>query len=161
MSPRARTPLSAAPGGRPSGTHGSGRPGFVAAALAVAGSWLLESEEPRVEPVAPAPARPRAVVSVFGLARGCGATVVARALAAELATRDPSSAAAVCCDARPTAIPLATPAAARLARSLADVPGAVTRAVGRLCLVDGADQLVLADTSRHWAPLVLDAGSAS
>jgi hypothetical protein len=161
MRSRARLPRAAWPRAHPGGTGDRGRSGFVATALAAAESWLLAPEEPTPEPVSPAPARPRAIVSVFGLARGCGATVVARALAAELATRDPSSAAAVCCEARPTAIPLATPAAARLARSLADLPRASTRAVGRLCLVDGADQLMLADSSRHLAPLVLDAGSIS
>jgi hypothetical protein len=154
-------PPSAWPGSPPSRAGGSGRSGFVAAAIAIAESWLLEPEEPTPDPVVPAPARPRVVVSVFGLGPGCGATVVSRALAAELAMRDPSCAAAVCGEARPAAIPLATPAATRLARSLADVPGAATRAVGRLCLVDGADQLALADSSRHWAPLVVDAGSAS
>ena len=50
-------------------------------------------------------------------------------------------------------------AASRLARALADVPGASTRALGRLCLVGGADPLALADCARHHAPLVLDAGS--
>jgi hypothetical protein len=119
-----------------------------------------------LEPVAPPPATDasepvelRPVISVFGLARGCGATVVARALAAELAIRDPCGAAAVACEATPAAIPLATRAATRVARVLADVPGAVPRALGRLCLVAGADPLRLADTARHHAPLVIDAGS--
>ncbi|HEU0023314.1 MAG TPA: hypothetical protein VFQ12_01695, partial [Thermoleophilaceae bacterium] len=58
-------------------------------------------------------------------------------------------------------VALATPAAMRLARSLADVPGAATRAVGHLCLVGGADELALADCARHFAPLVLDAGSGA
>jgi hypothetical protein len=98
-------------------------------------------------------------VCVFGLARGCGATVVARALAAELAVRDPSGSAAVSCEARPGGIPLATHAATRLARVLEDVPGSFPRAVGRLCLVGGADPLRLSDTARNHAPLVIDAGS--
>ena len=105
--------------------------------------------------------RPAARVAVFGLARGCGVTVVSRALAAEMAGRDAAGAAAVHCDARAAGIPLATHAAARLAKTLADVPGADTRAVGRLCLVAGAERAALADTARHFAPLVLDAGSAS
>jgi hypothetical protein len=103
----------------------------------------------------------RPVIAVFGLARGCGVTVVSRALAAELAGRDAGGAAAVHCDARAAGIPLATPPAARLAKALADVPGADTRAVGRLCLVAGAERAALADTARHLAPLVLDAGSTS
>lgn len=134
--------------------------GPVSAALAAAGAWLLEPAEPAREAVVSAPALPRPVVAVFGLARGCGATVVARALAAELASRDSHGAAAVHCEARPTGIPLATHAASRLARQLAEVPGAEARAVGRLCLVGGAEPFALTDTARHVAPLVLDAGAS-
>jgi hypothetical protein len=137
------------------------RRGFAAAALAAAGSWLLEPVEPLGERSASAPPRPRPVVAVFGLARGCGATVVSRSLAAELARRDGGGAAAVHCDARAAGIPLATQAATQLARALADVPGADTRAVGRLCLVGGADRGALAHSARHVAPLVLDTGSSS
>ncbi len=101
------------------------------------------------------------MIAVFGLARGCGATVVARALAAELAGREADGAAAVHCETRAAGIPLATPAAGRLARDLAEVPGTDTRAVGRLCLVATAAQAALVDTARHLAPLVLDAGSTA
>ena len=131
---------------------------MVATAAAALESFFLE-------PVAPPaseggePLELRPVVSVFGIARGCGATVVARALAAELALRDPGGAAAVVCGARPPGIPLATHAATRLARVLEEVPTALPRAVGRLCLVGEADPLRLADTARHHAPLVFDAGS--
>jgi hypothetical protein len=143
---------------------GPGINGRVAAALATAGGWLLEPAEP------PDPVRGvglstqeelRPVVAVFGLAHGCGTTVVARALAAELARRDRAGAAAVHCEARLAGIPLATPAAHRLSRRLGDVHGADTRAVGRLCLVGGARCDVLADTARHVAPLVLDAGATA
>jgi hypothetical protein len=134
--------------------------GPLAAALAAAGSWLLEPAEPSPPVIVSAPASARPVIAVFGLARGCGATVVARALAAELASRDAAGAAAVHCESRAAGIPLATPAAGRLARRLADVPGAETRAVGRLCLIGGAHGAALADTARDVAPLVLDAGSA-
>jgi hypothetical protein len=137
----------------------SGR-GPLGTALAIAGAWLLEPARPVREPELLAPALPRPVVAVFGLTRGCGATVVARALAAELAGRDPVGAAAVHCEARAAGIPLATPAAGRLARRLADLAGAETRAVGRLCLVGGADAGALVDTARHVAPLVLDAGTS-
>jgi hypothetical protein len=133
--------------------------GVFASAAAAVESFFLEPVAP---PPASDPAEPleqRPVVCVFGLARGCGATVVARALAAELAARDPSGAAAVCCEARPGGIPLATHAAARLAGLLEDVPGAAPRALGRLCLVGAADPLRLTDTARHHAPLVIDAGS--
>jgi hypothetical protein len=97
------------------------------------------------------------VVAVFGLARGSGVTTVSRALALELAGRGRGSA-AVRSDAHRGAIPLASPAATRLACALSDVPGAETRAAGRLCLVQGADHVALADTTRHHAPLVLDLG---
>lgn len=146
----------------PGGGHAGSRPrGFVSGALAAAGSFLLEPAAPRPDSPSEAPPGFRPVVAVFGLARGCGVTVVSRALAVELASRDAAGAAAVHCDARAAGIPLATHAAARLAKALADVPGADTRAVGRLCLVAGAERAALADTARHFAPLVLDAGSAS
>ena len=72
----------------------------------------------------------RPLVAVFGLAGGCGATVVARAVAAELAARDASGTAAVACESRPGGLPLATKAASRLARALEDLPGGA-RALGR------------------------------
>ncbi len=131
------------------------------AAISAAGAWLLEPAEPEPRERSLGLAAPRPVVAVFGLARGCGTTVVARALAAELAARDPGGAAAVACEAEAGGIPLATRAAAQLARALAAAPGVATRAVGRLCLVDSPDQLALADSSRLLAPLVLDAGSTS
>jgi hypothetical protein len=135
--------------------------GLVSGALAAAGSFLLEPAVPTPESSSPSPPRLRPVVAVFGLARGCGVSVVARALAVELAGRDPEGAAAVCCEVRAAGIPLATQQAGRLARALAEVPGADTRAVGRLCLVAGAEHATLADTARHLAPLVLDAGSTA
>lgn len=138
--------------------------GLLSAAIASAGAWLIEpaeAEYPGAGTSPRSPTVPRPVVAVFGLARACGATVVARALAVELAARDPTGAAAVECEACASGIPLATQAASRLARAFEDLPGATTRAVGRLCLVEGVDRLALADSSRHLAPLVLDAGSAS
>jgi hypothetical protein len=137
------------------------RRGILAAAAAAVDAFLLEPAEPRTQTSVSVPPEQRPVICVFGLARGCGSTVVARALAAELATRDPAGAAAVCCEVRAAGIPLATHAAVRLARALEDVPGATPRAVGRLCLVAGADPLALSDTARHFAPLVIDAGSAA
>jgi hypothetical protein len=142
-------------------TPSSRRGGVLASAVSAAGSWLLEPADPAFEELTPGLATPRPVVAVFGLGRGCGATVVARALAAELATRDPAGTAAVACEARAAGVPLATRAASRLARALGAAPGVATRAVGRLCLVESPDQLALADTSRLLAPLVLDAGSTS
>jgi hypothetical protein len=153
---RPRGSASAAP------TSSGSRPrGLVSGALAAAGSFLIEPAVPQADSPPEAPSGLRPVVAVFGLARGCGVTVVSRALAVELAGRDAAGTAAVHCDSRPAGIPLATSAAARLAKALQDVPGADTRAVGRLCLVAGAERAALADTARHFAPLVLDAGSAS
>jgi hypothetical protein len=135
--------------------------GFLASAAAAVESFFLEPVAPPPAADSAEPPEQRPIVCVFGLARGCGVTVVARALAAELAVRDRASTAAVCCDARPAGIPLATHAATRLAQMLEDVPGAEPRAMGRLCLVGGADPLRLSDTARHHAPLVIDAGSAA
>jgi hypothetical protein len=140
---------------------GTARRGLVSGALAAAGSWLLEPVEPPPESPPASASTWRPVIAVFGLGRGSGVTVVSRALAAELASRDGDGAAAVHCESRAAGIPLATHAATRLARALAEVPGADTRAVGRLCLVRGAERAALADTARHFAPLVLDAGSTS
>jgi hypothetical protein len=133
--------------------------GFLANAAAAVESFFLEPAVPLPAPDAAEPVERRPVVCVFGLASGCGATVVARALATELAVRDPGGTAAVQCEARPGGIPLATHAATRLARVLEDLPRADPRAVGRLCLAGGADTLRLASAARHHAPLVIDAGS--
>jgi hypothetical protein len=133
--------------------------GFLASAAAAVESFFLEPVGPPAASAAVETLERRPVVTVFGLAKGCGSTVVSRALAAELAARDVSGAAAVSCDTRPGGLPLATHAATRLARTLEDVPGAFPRAVGRLCLVGGADPGLLSDTARHHAPLVIDVGS--
>jgi hypothetical protein len=162
-----------------SGTWASGGPrrGRLQELLAAAGSFLLDPpdavdahdsvdatfpgglrDEASADPLAPPATRP--VIAVFGLAGGCGATVVSRALASELAARDPGGTAAVACEARPGGPPLATKAAARLARALEDLPGGA-RALGRLCLLRGADPSSLSNALRGLAPLVIDAGSSS
>jgi hypothetical protein len=155
---------------------GSARRGRLQGLLAAAGSFLLDPpdavdrhgsedvlpvglrDETSTGPLAPPATRP--VIAVFGLAGGCGATVVSRALASELAARDPGGTAAVACEARPGGPPLATKAAARLARALEDLPGGA-RALGRLCLLRGADPSSLSNALRGLAPLVIDAGSSS
>ena len=136
---------------------------MLAAALASVGSFLIEPAEP-VERSRSAPdpveqLRARPVVAVFGLARGCGTTTVARALAVELASRDSANAAIVACESPAAGVRLATQPAARLARSIQDYPRAHARAVGRLCLVH-ADLVLLIEGARHLAPMVLDAGSS-
>lgn len=85
----------------------------------------------------------RAVVAVVGLAPGCGATTVARALAAALARRDHSGVAIVATAAAAPGSALAIPAASRLANRL----GGAAR--GRLCITS-------AEPSAYVAPLVLD-----
>jgi hypothetical protein len=134
------------------------RVGLVRTALARAEDWLLEPVEP-AELAPPEPALgPRPVVAVFSLGRGSGATTVARALAAELAGRDAGGAAVVGCSLPRGGIPLASSAAGRLARALVDLPGARTRAVGRLCLVEVPGAAALVEAARELAPVVLDGG---
>jgi hypothetical protein len=130
-------------------------------ASGVEGFLLEPAERVRAGPAPPAELPPRAVIAVHGLARRCGATVVARALAAELASRDPAGTAAVASRAPAGGIPLATPAAGRLADALADAPGVTATAVGRLCLVEGGELETLAEVARGRAPLVLDAGTGA
>jgi hypothetical protein len=131
--------------------------GVLQALVATARAFLLEPPEAE-RPAPVAPSAPRPVIAVFGLASGCGTTVVARAIAATLAARDPTGACAVACETKASGLPLATPAATRLARALEDLPGG-TRALGRLCLVRGGDPCSLADALSGLAPLVIDAGS--
>jgi hypothetical protein len=130
---------------------------LLATALARAEAWLLEPvEEPaqRLEPTLGS----RPVIAVFGLAERCGATVVARGLGAELAARDPGRACAVSSSTRSSGLPLGSPAAARLARTLAAVLGAPAHPAGRLGLVDCPDLARLAEAARGLAPLVIDGG---
>ena len=143
------------------GGRGGRASGLLAGAVGAAGAWLVEPATPAPRSVELAPGRPQPVITVFGLARGCGVTVVARALAAELARRDSTGAAAVHCDARAAGIPLATPAAGRLAKCLSGLAGTDARAVGRLCLIAGGEAAAVGDATRELAPLVIDAGSAA
>ena len=129
--------------------------GVVASALSTAAGWLIEPAEPAAAGRAPAPLEARPVVAVIGLGPRCGATTVARALGAELATREPAGACAVT-SAGTGSVPLGMPAAARLARSLSPLFAGRARACGRLCLVEDAEWRRLADAMRYLAPLVLD-----
>ncbi|MFL5886276.1 MAG: hypothetical protein ACJ77M_14485 [Thermoleophilaceae bacterium] len=131
----------------------------MSAWLARAESWLLEPPEPAApapevfEPPPQPPVRP--VVAVVGLGRGCGATTVARALAVELALRDPAGAAIVTSERLLGGAPaLGTAASVRLARSLRALGCTAVRATGRLCLVREA----VLPSGAQPAPLVLDAG---
>lgn len=149
---------------------GGARRGALHAVLRAAGGFLLDPPEvaggadaaqsPAADAVRSGVSARRPVIAVFGLAGGCGATVVSRALAAELAARDTCGTAAVACESKLGGVPLATPAATRLAHTLEDLPGGA-RALGRLCLVHARDASSLADALRGLAPLVIDAGSSS
>jgi hypothetical protein len=127
------------------------RGGLVAAMAARAEAWLLEPAPPRAAP-AERQLPPRPVVAVVGLAPRCGATTMARALAVELAARDPDGAAVVSASAGPATAAVATGAARRLARALD------SRAVGRLALAAADDPVLPRLASERPAPLVLDAG---
>lgn len=138
---------------------------LVAGALSAAAGWLVEPEPPVAgPPLHLAPPQPelgggveaRCVVAVVGLGRRCGATVVARALGAELARRDAAGACAVTIGPGGGGVALGHPAAGRLARSLAPVAAGRVRASGRLCLVDCDDHPALAGATLYLAPLVLD-----
>jgi hypothetical protein len=133
------------------------RSGFLAAALARAEAWLLEPPG-SVPPAPPVPARP--VVVVRGLARGCGASAVARALAATLARGDPGGAAVVVGGPGGSGPRIATPAALRMARALVDAGCGAVRASGRVCLVADDGPLALA-VERADAPVVIDVAHAS
>jgi hypothetical protein len=136
--------------------------------VSAAVDWLVEPAEveergarrdepdPRRDEPDPPRLEQRPVVAVVGLARRCGTTTVARALAAELAARDSGGAAAVTSAALAGGVPLGLPAAARLARTLAPVAAGRTRAAGRLCLVETNDCAALAGATLYLAPLVLD-----
>lgn len=135
--------------------------GAVASALTAAAGWLVEPAEPVAED-ATAPAGPaeRPVVAVIGVAPASGATVVARALGAELAARDEDGACAVTAPTAGGSVPLGLPAAGRLARWLAPATGLRTRACGRLCLIECDDGAALASAVLYRAPLVLDVSDA-
>lgn len=130
---------------------------LVAGALSAAADWLVEpadaSEGGSLRLPAPLEARP--VVTVVGLSARCGATTVARALGAKLASRDPVGACAVTSATR-SGSALGLRAATRLARELAPPAADHARACGRLCLVDGTDRVALAAAVRYLAPLVID-----
>ncbi|MGH2837285.1 MAG: hypothetical protein ACRDJY_02915, partial [Thermoleophilaceae bacterium] len=137
----------------------------VAGLLRRAGEWLVEPAAdgaPAPGPalaVVPPPSHP--VVGVVGLARGCGATTIARALAAELASRH-DGAAVVASPGRPAVVPLGSSAPAnRLAEALAQLDE--RRAAGRLCLAACSDAELLFAATRQLAPAVMEVepGSAA
>jgi hypothetical protein len=124
---------------------------MLAAVATRAERWLLEP--PPSHPRATEPEICRPALAVIGLAPRCGTTTLARALAVELAKRDPGGAAIVTSSTRPPAGALASTAARRLARSLtASAPAAL----GRLCAVDADDRSLPDLAASRPAPLVLE-----
>jgi hypothetical protein len=139
----------------------AGRSGILGAVA----DYLIEPLEPgHGRSAAARTSSLRLVVAVIGLAPRCGTTTVARALGAELALRDPGTAAVVTADAVPGGgIPLGTAAAARLSRALLRASPVRARPVGRLCLTacKAEETAALVDTARPLAPLVLDVAEPS
>ena len=137
----------------------------VANLLRRAGEWLVEPvHEPggaHAAPVTPLPPPQYPLVGVVGLARRCGATTIARALATELASRA-GGAAVVASPARPAVVALGSSGpATRLADALVGL--ADRRAAGRLCLASCGDAARLATLTRRVAPAVMEVqpGSAA
>jgi hypothetical protein len=130
----------------------------VSSLLRRAGEWLIEpaaaDSASVVHELAVVPPRSYPLVGVVGLARRCGATTLARALAAELASRQ-DGAAVVASPGRPAVVPLGSAAqAARLAETLTQLDE--RRASGRLCLATCADAGLLATATRGVAPAVME-----
>jgi hypothetical protein len=97
----------------------------------------------------------RPVVAVVALAPASGATTLALALAATLASRDHSGTAILVGAEKPAGSGLSTRAAGRLTARIAS-GGPPARAAGRLCLACPTDLAALAGSLRSLAPLVLD-----
>lgn len=130
--------------------------GAVASALTAVADWLVEPADQVVAPPEALDVAERPVIAVTGLRHRAGVTVVARALAAALAGRDPGGTCVVTADSGSGPHSFGLPAAGRLARALGPLAPGGTRAAGRLCLVRGADRVVLAAQLRGLAPLVID-----
>ncbi len=127
---------------------------MLASALARAEAWLLEPVESGKAPE-PVMTATKPVVAVAALTPGCGATTVARGVAAELGARHGGAAAVLGQD--PPGLPtLGTPSAARLARAVSHLASDRPRTVGRLCVVASDHPTALAAATRYMAPLVVE-----
>ncbi len=135
-----------------------GRVGLLSAVLARAEAFLLEPPQPR--PAVAVPDPPRPVVVVRGLTPRCGASTVARGLAAVLAYGEPSGAAIVVGPLAGAGLKLATPGAARLAREVCELGCDGVRAVGRLCLVPAEEPVALIAAERP-CPVVIEVAISS
>jgi hypothetical protein len=135
------------------------RGGLLATAVARAESWLLEPAAPRAAAQNPAPP-PRPVAVVRGLARGCGASTIARVLAGALARGDPVGAAVVMGGPGGAGPRIAAPAAVRAGRMLTGLGCESVRPAGRVCLAADSELLPAIVASRAW-PVVIDVAHAS
>jgi hypothetical protein len=133
--------------------------GLLAAALARAEALLLDPPSPRAPAPPPVPP-PRPVVAVRGLARGCGTSTVARALAAALARGDPGGAAVLLGGPSGTGPRIAGPAAIRVAQALSVAGCDHVRASGRVCLVGEGEPLTTVASAAD-CPVVVDVSHAS
>lgn len=140
-------------------------PGWVAGALTRAKGWLVEpaeSAEPGLgksgvglpEPLFTESVHP--VVAVIALTPRCGASTVARWLAAELARRDAEGAAIVLTPRPSGAGSLRGAPAARLGDALTSRGIGPVRTAGRLCLLDASEHSTLTVAATCLAPLVVD-----
>ncbi len=115
---------------------------------------------PTFEPAFEPPVRP--IVAVVALTERCGATTVARWLAAQLAARDAEGAAMVLeapeGRAAPPNLAVRSAGAGRLARALEERDLGAARVAGRLCLLDAAEHSALTVAATCLAPLVIDGG---
>lgn len=136
--------------------------GVVATALTAVADWLVEPVGPHAAPpeLVEVEVMRRPVIAVAGLAPRSGTTVVARAIGVALAARARGGAGAVTA-AGTGPLSVGLPAAGRLARALAPMAPGGTRAVGRLCLVRGADPAELSAGVHGLAPLVIDVTEAA
>jgi hypothetical protein len=134
--------------------------GLLAAVLARAEAFLFEpvGADRAAAAAPPPPARP--VVAVRGLTAGCGASTIARGLAAVLAAEDPRGTAAVAGSAVRGGVRLASPGAARAAKELSGLGCDGVRPAGRLCLIPVGEPLARVAAERPF-PLVLDVAASS
>lgn len=127
--------------------------GILAALASQLSAYVLEPLEPVVE-TEPAELEPYPVLAVVSSRPRCGATTVARMLAAELALRGDGAALVWSTGTRGRRRAAVSRAALRLGGALTGV--AETQPLGRLCLAGGGDVGRLVAAARYLAPVVLD-----
>lgn len=135
--------------------------GVAASVLESVAAWLVEPAAARDDRPVPIEVARRPVIAVAGLHRGAGVTVIARAVGVALAARDPAGVGVVSGSSSSRPLSVANLAAGRLTRALGPLVLGSTQAVGRLCIVEGAEPASLATHLRGLAPLVIDVADPS